>query len=365
MKPIRVDYENLALVNAPFKRELLASFGSVIDSGWFILGKSVTEFETNFAKYLGASHCAGVASGLDALTLSLAALKLEKGSEVIVPSNTYIATILSVLHNGLKPVLVEPSIHSYNIDPAKIEERITKKTKAVMVVHLYGKACKMDEISAICKKHNLKLIEDCAQSHGAKFKNKTTGTFGDLAAFSFYPTKNLGALGDAGAVVCNSQSSDNDIRMLRNYGSSKKYHNEVVGFNSRLDEIQAAFLSVKLRSLDKLNAHKRGLVELYKKELKADFIRPEAHPDHFDVYHIFAVRHPKRDKLREYLQKNEIGTEIHYPLAPHKQNAMKGILEGASYPVSEEIHDTILSLPVSSCHSPADIARVIEVMNKF
>ena len=365
MKPTRIDYENLSLVNAPYKKELLASFDSVLNSGWFILGKSVTEFETAFARYLGAPHCAGVASGLDALTLSLAALKLEKGSEVIVPSNTYIATILSILHNGLKPVLAEPLIHSYNIDPARIEERITKKTKVVMVVHLYGKSCRMDAICAMCKRHDIMLIEDCAQSHGAKFKGQATGTFGDFGAFSFYPTKNLGALGDAGAVVCNNQNNDAAIRMLRNYGSSGKYHNEVVGYNSRLDEIQASFLSVKLRSLDKLNAHKQGLAELYNMGLKADFIKPEVHSDHFDVYHIYAVRHPKRDKLREYLQRNEIGTEIHYPLPPHKQNAMMGIFEAGSYPVSQEIHDTILSLPVSSCHSQADIGRVIDVMNKF
>ncbi|HET7817690.1 MAG TPA: DegT/DnrJ/EryC1/StrS family aminotransferase, partial [Bacteroidia bacterium] len=326
---------------------------------------SVKKFENEFAQYNHSSHCIGVASGLDAITLCIAAFNFEKGSEIIVPSNTYIATILSILQNNMQPVLIEPTIESYNIDPDKIEEQITQKTKAIVVVHLYGRSCNMTPIQAICKKHNLKLIEDCAQSHGAKYKNQYTGTFGDFGAFSFYPTKNLGALGDAGAITCNNGEYASHIKKLRNYGSEKKYYNDVVGYNSRLDEMQAAFLSVKLKYLDKINAHKRHLASIYLQNLKTDFIKPITDNDHFDVYHIFNVRHPKRDALKEYLLKESIKTEIHYPVSPSKQKAMQGVLKSVSYPISEEIHNTTLSLPISYCHSEEDIYRVIEVMNKF
>lgn len=361
---MKIEYENLGLSNKPFFEKFSAEFDRVLKSGWYILGESVRKFEKEFAFYHGAKHCIGVASGLDAIMLSLKTFGFEKGSEVIVPSNTYIATILSVLHCELKPVLVEPSIVTYNIDPKRIEEHITKKTKAIIVVHLYGKSCDMDPIVALCKKHNLKLIEDCAQSHGAKYKNKLTGTFGELAAFSFYPTKNLGALADAGAIISNDDSFASTVRKLRNYGSEKKYYNELVGYNSRLDEMQAAFLSVKLKRLDEINSHKRKMAAIYLKELKPDFIKPEVHSDFFDVYHIFNVRHEKRDALREYLLQNGIKTEIHYPLPPHRQVAMKGIIDG-NYPISEEIHNTTLSLPISFFHTERDIYRVVEIMNKF
>lgn len=357
-------YENLFESNKKFFDEYNKKFQQVLSSGWFILGNNVETFQKEFANYHNAKHCIGVASGLDALTLSLIASGIPEGSEVIVPSNTYIATILSILHSKMKPILVEPDIATYNIDPMKIEEKISSKTRAIMVVHLYGKSCQMDLISQLCKKYNLILIEDCAQSHGAKFKNQLTGTFGDFGAFSFYPTKNLGALGDAGAVITNSEIFAEHLKKLRNYGSSKKYFNELIGFNSRLDELQAAFLSVKLKYLDEINLHKRKLAKIYLDNLKDEFIKPVVNEDFFDVYHIFNVRHPKRDNLKDYLLKNEILTDIHYPVSPHKQKAMQGIIEG-DYPISEEIHNTILSLPCSFGHSEDDIYKVVEIMNKF
>lgn len=359
-----IDYENLRKANEPFFPEYQQSFNRVLNSGWFILGGAVQQFESEFAEFNGNKHCIGVANGLDALMLCLRALNFEKGSEVLVPSNTYIATILSILQCDLVPVLVEPDIHTYNIDPKQIEPLITRKTKAVMVVHLYGKSCEMDTITALTQKHGLALIEDCAQSHGAKHKGKMTGTFG-YSAFSFYPTKNLGCLGDGGAVTTNDDTFAEKIRMLRNYGSVKKYYNEVVGYNSRLDEVQAGFLSVKLKHLNDITSHKRSLAELYHAGLKSDFIKPQVHPDFYDVFHIYNVRHPRRDDLKEFLLKNEIRTEIHYPVAPHKQKAMSGVLVKREYPISEEIHSTTLSLPISFCHTKSDVERVIDVMNSF
>lgn len=360
-----IEYENLALLNAPFFEEYTKSFDKVLKSGWYILGQSVKQFEEEFATYNKAPHCIGVASGLDAITFSIAAFDFEKGSEIIVPSNTYIATILSVMQNGMKPVLVEPNIETYNIDPKQIEASITNKTKAIVVVHLYGKACDMNPIMALCKKYNLKLIEDCAQSHGATYKGKHTGTFGEFGAFSFYPTKNLGALGDAGAVVCNDDGLSKIIKRLRNYGSDVKYYNEIVGYNSRLDELQAAFLSIKLKKLDAINQHKRDLANIYLNNLKSDFIKPKVDKDYFDVYHIFSIRHEKRNELKEYLFRNDIKTEIHYPVSPSKQNALKGMLDEYDFPISEKIHETTLSLPISYFHTQTDIIRVVEVMNKF
>lgn len=360
-----IEYENLAKLNKPFFEEYEKAFKETLESGWYILGNKVQTFEKEFATYCETKHCVGLANGLDALMLALKAYNFEKGTEVIVPSNTYIATILSIVQNGLTPVLVEPDITTYNIDSKKIEEKITSKTRAIMVVHLYGKMCEMDSINSIAKKNNLKVIEDCAQSHGAKYKNKKAGNWGDFGAFSFYPTKNLGALADAGATTTNDDQLCEAIKTLRNYGSKQKYYNEVVGYNSRLDEVQAAFLSVKLKALDKINEHKRKLADLYLKNLKSDFIKPVVHPDYFDVYHIFNIRHSKRDALKEFLLKNEIKTDIHYPVAPNKQKAMMGILDKQSTPIAEEIHQTTLSLPVSYYHTEQDILKVIETMNKF
>ncbi len=360
-----IEYENLFELNKPFFDEYNLAFNEVLKSGWYILGNKVKQFETEYAKYCNSKHCIGVANGLDALYLSLKALKLEKGCEILVPSNTYIATILSIVQNNLNPVLVEPNINTYNIDPDLIEQSITLKTKAIMVVHLYGKVCEMDKILAIAKKHNLIVIEDCAQSHGAKFKNQISGSFGDFAAHSFYPTKNLGSLGDAGAVTTNNSESDKLVRTLRNYGSEVRYYNKEVGVNSRLDEMQAAFLLIKLKRINDINDHKRLLSAIYLKELKSDFIKPQVHPDYFDVYHIFNIRHSKRDSLKEYLLKNEIKTEIHYPVAPNKQQAMIGILDNQHTPIANEIHQTTLSLPISYFHTKDDVFKVIEKMNNF
>jgi dTDP-4-amino-4,6-dideoxygalactose transaminase len=360
-----IEYENLKKVNEPFRDAFRRSFETTLDSGWYILGGAVEKFEREFASYCGVKYCIGVASGLDAILLSLKAFDFKTGSEVIVPSNTYIATILAVVNAGLKPVLVEPDIQTYNIDPAKIEEKITANTVAVIAVHLYGKICEMDPIMEIAGKNNLRVIEDCAQAHGAMYRGRKAGSFGQCNAFSYYPTKNLGALGDAGAVLTDDGDVAAKIRMLRNYGSQRKYYNEVAGYNSRLDAIQAGFLSVKLEKLDLINQHKKKLAGLYLEHLKDDFIKPVVDRDSFDVYHIFAIRHAERDTLREYLLKKEIQTEVHYPVPPHKQKAMKNILKQYDCPISEEIHSTILSLPVSFCHSKDDIAKVIETMNKF
>lgn len=358
-----IEYENLRKANEFLFQEYEKSFRRVMESGWYILGESVKQFEQEFAQYIGVKHCIGVASGLDALILALDSLGLPEDAEVIVPSNTYIATILSIIRCGYKPVLVEPDIRTYNIDPAKIEEKITSRTKTIMVVHLYGKACDMGPIMDIAKKYNLFLIEDCAQAHGAMYKNQKVGSFG-IGCFSFYPTKNLGALGDGGAITTNDDSLAERLRALRNYGSHKKYYNEYVGYNSRLDEVQAALLSVKLRHLDAINTHKRKLANIYLENINDKFVKPLVQKDFYDVYHIFPIRHPERDRLREFLAKRGIKTEIHYPCPPHKQEAMKVMLEGV-YPISEEIHFTVLSLPISYFHTEEDVYRVCEVLNEF
>lgn len=358
-------YENLQQVNKEFMEEYTQAFHEVLHGGWYILGKEVKQFEQTFADYCGVQHCIGVASGLDALVLSLRYFGFNSGDEVIVPANTYIASILAIMQVGLQPVLVEPDVTTYNIDPKKIESAITERTKAILIVHLYGKMCDMDPIISLAKRYDLRVIEDCAQAHGASYNGQKAGSFGDFGAFSFYPTKNLGALGDAGAITCRDEKPNDSIRILRNYGSSAKYVFDEVGYNSRLDELQAAFLSMKLKFLDKITAHKRSLAATYLSELKSDFILPVIQPLQEDVYHIFAIRHPERDRLKQYLLDNEIGTEIHYPIAPHQQKAMKGILSGDRYPISEKIHQTILSLPISYGHTEDDIFRVVEVMNKF
>lgn len=360
-----IEYENLQLLNQPLFDDYRAAFDEVMTSGWYVLGRAVTSFEQAWASYCGTAYCAGVANGLDALQLSLKACGFAPGDEVLVPSNTYIATILSIVQNQLKPVLVEPDISTYNIDPLLIEAQITARTKAILVVHLYGKLCNMTAINAIAEKHGLLVIEDCAQAHGAHYNGRRAGNWGQFGAHSFYPTKNLGALGDAGAVTCNDAALNDKIRSLRNYGSRVKYQNEVVGMNSRLDEVQAALLSVKLRWLDAIIAHKRKLAAQYLAGLKEDFIKPAVQEGYFDVYHIFNVRHPKRDELKQYLLKHQVQTEIHYPIAPNKQKAMQGILDNHPSPIAETIHATTLSLPISFFHTENDISRVIELMNHF
>lgn len=358
-----IEYENLKLVNEKLFSEYKEKFDEFIKSGWYILGENVTHFEQEFASFCNTKHSIGVASGLDALILALDACKFPKGSEVIVPSNTYIATILAIIRNDLVPVLVEPELSTYNIDPLKIEEKITKKTKAILVVHLYGKACDMGSITNLAKIYNLKIIEDCAQAHGATFQNQKVGSFG-IGCFSFYPTKNLGALGDAGAITTDDDDLNIKFRTLRNYGSKVKYYNEEIGYNSRLDEIQAAFLSVKLKILDEINNHKRNLANIYLENLHDEFIKPHKDPDYFDVFHIFNVRHTKRDQLKQYLLEKNIKTEIHYPLPPHKQEAMTNLLPG-NYPISDMIHETTLSLPISYFHTDDDILEVCEAMNQW
>lgn len=360
-----IEYEDLKRVNEPFFDQFRNSFSETLESGWYILGKRVADFEQQFARYCGAGQCIGVASGLDALTLSLKAFGFTPGSEVIVPSNTYIATILAILHAGLKPVLVEPDIRTYNLDPERIEERITARSVAVLVVHLYGKVCAMGQILEIAGRYGLKVVEDCAQAHGAKLHGKRAGSFGDFGAFSFYPTKNLGALGDGGAVTADDPALAGTVRMLRNYGSTVKYHNAMVGYNSRLDEMQAAFLVIKLARLDEINNHKRRLARLYLDGLKKEFVTPVVEDGFEDVYHIFNIRHPDRDRLKAFLLENGVATEIHYPVPPHRQEAMQGLLDDYDYPLADEIHRTTLSLPVSFCHQEEDVLKVISVMNRF
>lgn len=360
-----IEWENLKKTNQPFFEEYKVRFAEMLDRGWFILGRNVIEFEKEFASYIGSKYCIGVASGLDALILSLRAFGFKPGCEIIVPANTYIATILSVLQNNLQPVLVEPDIGTYNIDPDKIEEKITSKTVAIIAVHLYGKACDMDRIKRIANTYQLKIIEDCSQSHGARYHGKTTGTFGDAAAFSFYPTKSLGALGDGGAVITDDPDFAEKIRILGNYGSPGKHYFKLVGFNSRLDEIQAGFLQIKLKKLDEINGHKRTLARLYLNNLNDAFIGPVVQEGYFDVYHIFAIRHAGRDRLKEYLKGNGIMTEIHYPVPPHRQPVLQDFLPEQNLPISEEIHNTILSLPCAFFHTEEDVMKVIETMNKF
>jgi dTDP-4-amino-4,6-dideoxygalactose transaminase len=359
-----IEFENLFKANHTFLDEYRRAFDRVLKSGWFILGSSVEEFEKEFARYNNAKYCVGVASGLDALTISLMTLNLPGGSEVIVPSNTYIATIFSILHSGNKPVLVEPDIKTYNIDPQLIEDSITSKTRVIMVVHLYGKPCNMDPIMEICRRKNLYLVEDCAQAHGAEYKGKKVGGFGDLAAFSFYPTKNLGCLGDGGAIVTGNEDFYRKSRMLRNYGSEKKYYNEYPGLNSRLDEVQASFLRVKLKYLDEINMHKRKLAKTYFDGIDRRYTVPVVHPDFYDVYHIFNIRYKKRDELKSFLLDKGIKTEIHYPLPPHKQKALSE-MRSLKFPVSEEIHKTTLSLPISFFHTEDDVRNTIEALNNF
>ncbi|WP_342330341.1 DegT/DnrJ/EryC1/StrS family aminotransferase [Pedobacter sp. FW305-3-2-15-E-R2A2] len=364
MSLMKIPYENLKTLNRSFEDELKKRFSDFLDKGWYILGDEVSMFEKEFADFHQEQFVVGVANGLDALILSLKCCNFQDGDEVIVPSNTYIATILAILHCNLVPVFVEPDICTYNIDPKKIEAAITKKTVAIMPVHLYGQCCDMNPILLIARSHNLKIIEDCAQAHGATYKGKMAGTFGDFGAFSFYPTKNLGALGDAGAIICKSSQDYEKLRQLRNYGSEKKYHNGIIGFNSRLDEIQASFLRIKLPYLNRINEHKQKLAMIYLENLDKSYIKPVVAEDFGNVYHIFNIRHSERDRIKAYLQDAGIGTEIHYPVAPHKQEALK-TMNNLHFPISSEIHATTLSLPCSFAHDPEQIYRVVDVLNKF
>ncbi len=364
-----IPFLDLKDINSSRKHDLIKAFERVLDSGWYILGEEVKSFEREFAAYCGVKHCIGVANGLDALILILRAYKelgkLKEGDEVIVPANTYIATILAVSENRLIPVLVEPDLNTYNIDPTKIEEKITAKTRAIMPVHLYGQLADMSAICAIAKKHDLLVIEDSAQAHGALSGSKRAGSFGDASGFSFYPGKNLGALGDAGAITTDNDELAECINALRNYGSHKKYENLFRGLNSRLDELQAAFLRVKLQHLDEDNAKRRKIADYYLANIKKPkIILPQVENPESHVWHLFVVRSADRANLQKHLTENSIQTIIHYPIPPHKQQAYKE-WNSTSLPITEKIHSEILSLPISPVLTLQDAKIVVELINDY
>lgn len=348
-------------------KELRVSFERVYDSSWYIRGKEDEEFERAFAEFCGTRYCTGVGNGLEALTLSLRALEVGPGDEVIVPSNTYIATALAVTNVGADLVFVEPDIRTYNINPELIEAAITPKTKAIIPVHLYGQPCNMNPIMDVAERHHLYIVEDCAQAHGAKYKGRRVGSFGDAAGFSFYPGKNLGALGDAGAVTTNREDIAEVVRVLGNYGSDYKYHNIYKGCNSRLDEIQAAFLMAKLPSLDEVNDDRRRTARRYmdgitNPEIKLPYVLPGTEP----VWHIFAIRCDRRDDLEKYLNKNGIGTNKHYPIPVHLQECYRnlGYKEG-DFPIAEEISKTELSIPMYFGMTDEEVDYIIERINEW
>lgn len=346
---MKVPFLSFDGMHQPIKKELANAFENVLDSNWFVLGKNTEAFETSYAAYNEVRHCAGVSNGLDAIHIALRALGVGEDDEVIVPSNTYIATLLAVYYVGALPVLVEPDIRTYNINPANIEAAITPRTKAIIPVHLYGQVCRMDLIMEIAARHNLFVVEDNAQAHGAMLNGKMTGSFGHINATSFYPGKNLGALGDAGAVTTNDASLFAKSKVLRNYGSAKKYYNEVIGYNMRLDELQAALLSVKLPLLPQWTEQRKVIAGKYYEALKniEDLILPERTTVEGHVYHLFVIRTLQRDALQQWLTENGIGTLIHYPVPAHLQEAYKHLnFKKGDFPIAEEIADTCLSLPL-------------------
>lgn len=364
-----IKFLDIKRITESFEPELSKEILRVVRSGWYLQGQEVERFERAFADYCGVKHCVGVANGLDALTLILRAYMelgfMSEGDEIIVPANTYIATILSVTRNKLKPVLCEPDLDSYLIDPARIEALITERTKAIMVVHLYGQTVDMNPIKRIAQKYNLKVIEDSAQAHGAIYEGKRTGNLGDASGFSFYPGKNLGAMGDGGAVTTDDEELAQAVRILANYGSSVKYVFRYKGINSRLDEIQAAILNLKLKCLDEDNDKRRKVAEMYSKHImNPSIILPKWRKSDRHVFHIFPVRCSKRDELQAYLKENGIQTLIHYPIPPHQQEAYKE-WNDKSYPITEQIHQEILSLPVSPVMTEEEVFTVIEAVNRF
>lgn len=339
----------------------------VLRSGWYVLGKQDEAFEREFADYIGTKYCAGVASGLDALTLAFRVLGVGAGDEVIVQGNTYIASVMGITINGATPVFVEPDEY-YMIDADRIEEKITDRTRAVLVVHLYGCPANMDKICAVCNRHHLKLVEDCAQSHGAKFKGRNTGSFGDIGCFSFYPSKNLGAFGDAGAVTTNDPELDRMIRVYRNYGSEKRYHNMVVGMNSRLDEMQAGLLRVKLSHLDAINRERSTLADAYDRGIvNPRVIKPLVPPDVTPIYHQYVIRVPEgRDELKDYLDRNGITTIIHYLIPPHLSEAYVDLgMSRGDLPITERYADTVLSLPMYCGMTDEEQQRIINAINEW
>lgn len=365
-----IQFLDLHKVNARFEIEFRAAFKKFLDSGYYVLGENVTQFEQAFAAYCGTQHCIGVSNGLDALTLILEAYKtlgkLKEGDEIIVPANTYIASILGITKAGLQPVLVEPDIETYNLNPSLIEAAITPKTKAILVVHLYGQLMDMTVIDAIAKKHNLLVMEDAAQAHGATTTTgKKAGNLSDAAGFSFYPTKNLGALGEAGAVTTNDTELASLISKLRNYGTSSKYVNQYKGVNNRLDEIQAAFLHIKLKHLDADNKERQDVALRYFMGIDNPEIMLPKHPrDKSHVFHQFVIRTENRDKLRAYLAESGVGTLIHYEIPPHKQEAYKE-WNHLHFPVTEKIHNECLSLPISPVMDEFDVNTIISLLNGY
>lgn len=360
-----IKFLDLHKINERFRDEIDARIKQVLDSGWYLLGEQDKIFEQHFAQYCGVKHCIGCANGLDALNLIIRAYGFGKDDEIIVPANTYIASILAISENGCTPVLVEPDINTYNINPDLIEEKITSKTKAIMVVHLYGQAAQMDKIWTLAKKYNLKIIEDSAQSHGALYKEKRVGSLGDASGFSFYPGKNLGCMGDGGAITTNDDELAKKIRAIANYGSDYKYHHIYKGINSRLDEIQAAVLDIKLQHLDSDNARRREISKYYRENIKnSKIILPKVYNENAHVWHIFAIRIENRDELQKYLEENGIQTNIHYPTPPHKQGAYKE-WNHLSYPITEKIHSEILSLPISSVMTDEEMKKIVKVLNQF
>lgn len=362
---MKIPFLDLHKINERFRAQIDARFKQILDDGWYILGRQNETFEKNFAAYLGVKHAIGVANGLDALNLIIKAYSFGAGDEIIVPANTYIATILAVSENGATPVLVEPDINTYNINPDLIEEKITPRTKAIMPVHLYGQAVQMEKIWELAKKYNLKIIEDAAQAHGAEYQGRKTGNLGDAAGFSFYPGKNLGCMGDGGAVTTNDDALAERIRALRNYGSLKKYVHLYKGINSRLDELQAAVLDIKLPQLNADNNRRSEIARYYRNNIKNPLITlPQVYDENAHVWHIFAVRTPDRTALQKYLADNGIETNIHYPTPPHKQGAYTE-WKAQSYPVSEQIHREELSLPISPVLTDEEVKFVTETLNAY
>jgi dTDP-4-amino-4,6-dideoxygalactose transaminase len=357
-------------LRAPYvelRDELDRAYRKTMESGWYILGEEVEAFEREFAAYCGVKHCVGVGNGLEALQLILRAYEIGAGDEVIVPANTYIATWLAVSYVGASPVPVEPAAATYNIDPGLIESAITPKTRAILAVDLYGQPADMDPINRVARRHGLKVIEDAAQAHGARYKGRPAGSLGDAAGWSFYPGKNLGAFGDAGGVTTDDDAIAERVRSLRNYGSKKKYYNEQKGINSRLDEMQAAFLRVKLRYLDEWNARRKKIAEAYFESLgAAGLVLPAAPVRVEPCWHVFAIRSKNRDALQHHLKASGVGTLIHYPVPPHLQDAYKEMrLRPGAFPITEAIHREVLSLPISPHLSRPDVDRVIRAVCSF
>lgn len=360
-----IKFLDLQKINERFRPEIDAAIKRVLDSGWYLLGKEDEKFESDFATFCGVKHCIGCANGLDALNLIIKGYGFGAGDEIIAPANTYIASILAITQNNCTPVLVEPDLKTYNINPDLIEEKITPKTKAIMVVHLYGQAVEMEKIWELAKKYNLKIIEDSAQAHGAIYKGKRTGNLGDASGFSFYPGKNLGCLGDGGCITTNDDELAAKVRAIRNYGSNVKYNNIYKGVNSRLDEIQAAVLAIKCKYLDEDNRKRREIARFYRTEINNPLlILPEVYDENAHVWHIFAVRCKQREKLQKYLEENGIQTLIHYPIPPHKQVCYNE-WNDFSYPITEKIHDEILSIPISPVLQQNEVEKVINVLNRF